>query len=189
MVNISIPAERIAQKIYLIRGQKVMLDNDLAGFYGVETKQLTRQVRRNRESFPDDFMFALTREEYNSLRRQFGALEGKGRYSKYLPYAFTELGVAMISSVLKSRNARQINIVIVRTFVKLREYLSTHRQVAEKIQKIENKFLEHDKRLVTIYELIDKLMSNKKEQSKKIQIGFRPGVEEDNYVAIYGQQH
>jgi len=98
-----IPIERNAQKIYLIRGQKVMLDSDLAEFYGVKTGHLTRQVRSNIDSFPHDFMFILNRREYSRLRCQIGTLDGRGKYSKYLPYVFTELGVAMLSSVLKIR--------------------------------------------------------------------------------------
>ena len=101
-----IPVESVAQKIYLIRGQKVMLDNDLAVFYGVETKQLNRQVRRNIESFPDDFMYVLTREEYDLLRCQIGTLKGTGKHSKYLPYVFTGLGVAMFSSNSRSDTHR-----------------------------------------------------------------------------------
>ncbi|MEI7542995.1 MAG: ORF6N domain-containing protein [bacterium] len=162
-----IPIENIAQKIYLIRGQKVMLDSDLAVFYGVETKQLNRQVRRNIESFPEDFMYVLTKEESNLLRCQIGTLEGTGKYSKYLPYVFTELGVSMLSSVLKSKKARLINISIMRAFVKIREYLSTSKKILDKLKK-------HDDNFVIIFNFLKQLSSKSKEQPKRKQIGFRP---------------
>jgi hypothetical protein len=159
-----IPVESVVQKIYLIRGQKVMLDSDLAGFYGVETKQLNRQVRRNIESFPDDFMYVLTREEYDSLRCQIGTLEGTGKHSKYLPYVFTELGVAMLSSVLKSKKARLINISIMRAFVKIREYLATNKQILDKLKK-------HDENFVMIFNVIKQLTDKPKTAAGKY--GFR----------------
>ena len=114
----------IQNLIYEIRGKRVMLDFDLAEMYGVETKRLKEQVRRNIGRFPDDFMFEITREEYNSLRSQFASLEkGRGKYTKYQPFAFTEQGVAMLSSVLNSEQAITINIRIMRAFVAVRELL------------------------------------------------------------------
>ena len=109
---LTVPEEVIMSKIYLIRGEKVMLDMDLAELYGVETKQLKRAVRRNIDRFPSDFVFELTITERNSLRCQFGTLEGKGKHSRYLSMAFTEQGVAMLSSVLNSKSAIQVNIQI-----------------------------------------------------------------------------
>jgi len=168
-----IPVERIVQKIYLIRGKKVMLDSDLAELYGVKTFNLNKAVKRNINRFPQDFMFQLSKVEYDSLRFQIGMLK-RGKHKKYLPYVFTEQGVAMLSSVLRSERAVQINILIMRAFVKIRELLSTHKQLAEKVKKHEKKLLEHDKHLITIYELLNKLFEKPKETQKPKQIGFRP---------------
>ena len=122
---VSIEPAQVQQMIHVIRGERVILDRDLAQLYGVETKNLKRQVKRNLERFPSDFMIELTREEYNSLRCQNGTIEnGRGEHSKYLPYAFTENGVAMLSSVLTSEVAVQINIQIMRAFTWLRQTLS-----------------------------------------------------------------
>src|SRR6266851_9363592 len=123
-----IPVERIASRIYLIRGEKVMLDSDLAELYGVETRVLVQAVKRNNERFPDDFMFQLTEAEFENLRSQSVMSSWGGR--RYPPYAFTELGTAMLSTVLRSKQALQVNIAIMRTFVRLREILATHRDVA-----------------------------------------------------------
>jgi phage regulator Rha-like protein len=140
----SVAVEVIATRILEIRGRKVILDRDLAKLYGVETKHLTRQVRRNIKRFPGNFMIQLIRREYQEvLRCQIGTL-GKGRHSKYLPYAFTEQGVAMLSSVLNSERAIQVNILIMRAFTKLREILLTHQELAIKINALEKKYAEHD---------------------------------------------
>ena len=138
--------ETISNKIYLIRGKRVMLDFDLAEFYGVETGYLKRQVRRNMNRFPRDFMFQLTPEEYESLRRQIGILK-KGQHSKYLPFAFTEQGIAMLASVLNSPIAIEVSIQIIRVFTRMREFLSEHRDVFLKMENYEKKFLSHDKKL------------------------------------------
>jgi hypothetical protein len=128
-----IPVERIASRIYLIRSQKVMLDADLAALYGVETKVFNQAVRRNMDRFPEDFMFQLSAEEAAALRSQFVTLEkGRGRYPKYAPLAFSEHGVAMLSSVLRSKRAIQVNLAIMRTFVRLREALATNEELARK---------------------------------------------------------
>jgi len=119
--KIVMPEELITDKIYLIRGHKVIIDNDLAKMYGVETKQLKRQVNRNKERFPEDFMFELTKKEQELLRCQIGTFNGVG--TKYLSYAFTEQGVAMLSSVLKSKQAIQVNIQIIRLFKRIRQML------------------------------------------------------------------
>ncbi len=132
------PVEIIERRIYVIRGQKVMLDVDLAELYEVETRVLNQAVRRNAERFPPDFMFQLTEEEASALRSQFVILEtGRGRYSKYAPLAFTEHGVGMLSAVLKSSRAVQMSILIVRAFVRLRELLATHKDLARRIEEIE----------------------------------------------------
>ena len=150
-----VPQEVIENKIFIIRGKKVMLDKDLAGLYEVGTKQLTRQVRRNIERFPDDFMFRLTEEE--NLRCQIGTSSYGGR--RYLPYAFTEEGVAMLSSVLHSKRAAQVNIAIMRAFVKLRDILSTHKKLAHKLSELEHKIEKHDGEIQAIFEAIRQLMA------------------------------
>lgn len=147
-----IPAERIETKILLIRGQKVMLDEDLSELYGVETKQLTRQVRRNMERFPEDFMFRLTKEEF--LRCQFGTSKRGGR--RYLPYAFTEQGVAMLSSVLNSKRAILVNVQIMRTFTKLRGMLLAHDEGLRK--KIEARERKYDRQFKIVFDAIRKLL-------------------------------
>jgi phage regulator Rha-like protein len=139
-MELVVPVEMIERKIYFVRGHKVMLDSDLAELYGVEVKQLKRQVRRNINRFPEDFMFQLQKEEYESLRSHFGTLK-RGEHAKYLPYAFTEQGVAMLSSVLNSDRAIEVNVQIMRAFVKLREMLSTHKDLARKLADMEKKIL------------------------------------------------
>ena len=128
--------EQIEQAILLLRGQKVMLDRDLAALYGVQTKNLNKAVRRNLDRFPADFMFQLTSDETDALRFQFGTLK-RGQHFKYLPYAFTEQGVAMLSSVLSSQRAVQVNVAVMRAFVRLRETLSLHEELAYKLAELE----------------------------------------------------
>ena len=157
-----IPVERIAQSIYLIRGEKVMLDRDLAALYGVETRVLNQAVTRNSERFPDDFMFQLTSEEDKSLRSQFVILKsGRGQHLKYSPRVFTESGLAMLSTVLKSKQAIQINIAIMRTFVRMREMLATHKDLARKVEK-------HDKEIAALYEYLQKLLDPQSSSKRKI---------------------
>ena len=160
-------------KIILIRSQKVMLDADLAKLYQVSTKRLNEQVRRNSRRFPSDFMFQLTKEEYSVLRSQFATLEkGRGRHRKYLPYAFTEQGVAMLSSVLTSERAILVNVEIMRTFVRLREILATHKELARKLEELEKKY---DEQFAVVFEAIRELMKPPEPPPKR-RIGF--GVEE-----------
>ena len=161
-----VPTEIIERKIYLVRGTKVMFDSDLAGLYEVKTKVFNQAVRRNIERFPDDFMFLLTKEEYRALRSQIVTLEtGRGQHRKYLPYAFTEQGVAMLSSVLKSRRAIQVNIQIIRTFTRLRELMASHEELRHKIEELEKK---SDQRFKTIFELIKNLLDEKVKPRAKI---------------------
>ena len=127
-----VPIELIEKNILLVRGEKVMLDSDLAGLYDVEVKYLKRQVRRNMDRFPEDFMIQLTKEEYESLRSHFGTSSQWGG-RRYLPYAFTEQGVAMLSSVLRSKRAVQVNVEIMRTFVKLRQMLAANANLSRKL--------------------------------------------------------
>ena len=151
--------EQVEQKIFLIRGYKVMLDSDLAKLYGVPTFRLNEQVRRNIKRFPSDFMFQLTAEETKSLRSQFAISNRKGRGGRrYAPLVFTEQGVAMLSSVLNSERAIQVNIVIMRAFVKLKQVLATHRVLARKLAELEHRLEGHDQQIQTLFEAIRQLM-------------------------------
>lgn len=168
-----IPLEKISSKIYFIRNEKVLLDSDLAELYNVETKRLKEAVRRNIKRFPNDFMFKLTREEYAALRSQFASLK-RGQHSKYLPYAFTEQGVAMLSSVLNSERAIKVNIAIMRAFVKMREYLQSNEKLARKLKELEEetkeKFTKQQKQITLIFEAIQELM--KEDEKPKRKIGY-----------------
>ena len=167
-----IPVEMIERKIYLIRGEKVMLDSDLAELYEVPVRVLNQAVRRNIERFPEDFMLQLSKEEDDSLRSQIVTLKkGRGEHRKYLPYVFTEQGVAMLSSVLNSGRAIQVNIAIMRAFVKLREFLSTNKELAYKLGQLERKIEKHDEDIKVIFNAIRQLMAPP--EVKKRKIGFR----------------
>jgi phage regulator Rha-like protein len=155
-----VPAEMIERRIYLIRGHKVMLDADLADLYQVATKVFNQAVKRNKARFPEDFMFRLTAEEAAALRSQTVTLtKGRGRYSKYAPFAFTEQGVAMLSAVLHSKRAVQTSIAIVRVFVKLRELLATHKELAHKMEELEREQKEQAAHIATIYQMVEQLMA------------------------------
>ncbi len=147
----------VEQAVLLIRGHRVMLDRDLAALYGVETKNLNRAVQRNLDRFPADFMFQLTADEANASRFQFGTLK-RGQNIKYLPYAFTQEGVAMLSSVLRSSRAVQVNIAIMRVFVRLRETLALHKELAHKLAELERKIEGHDANIRTLFDAIRQLM-------------------------------
>jgi phage regulator Rha-like protein len=165
--KIIIPVEAIVSKIILLRGERVMLDRDLAEMYGVETKQLKRAVRRHIDRFPNDFMFQLNNEEFRSLRRQFGTLK-RGAHSKYPPMAFTEQGVAMLSSVLNSQRAVEVNIAIIRAFVHLRRMISTHSELARMLKKLEERLDDHDEKILVIFEAIKILIEDDEKPKKKI---------------------
>lgn len=168
VANVSlVPVERIEGAILLIRGNKVMLDADLAALYGVETGALTRAVRRNIDRFPQDFMFQLTKQELNDLRCQFGISSDWGG-RRYPPYAFTEQGVAMLSSVLRSSRAVQVNIEIMRAFVRLRRMLSTNADLARKLAAMEKKY---DSQFKLVFDAIHELMAPP-QPKKKRRIGF-----------------
>jgi hypothetical protein len=167
-----IPVEAIANSIYLIRGQKVMLDSDLAQLYSVQTKALNQAVGRNRERFPNDFMFRLTHEEAQNLRSQIVTSNWGGR--RYQPLAFTEQGVAMLSSVLRSDRAIRVNIEIMRAFVRLRQVLSTHAELARKFKVLEKKY---DAQFKVVFDAIRELMIPS-EPRKKGAVGFAPLVRE-----------
>lgn len=162
-----LPAEIIEKRILLIRGQKIMLDMDLAELYGVEVKALKRAVRRNLDRFPEDFMFELTNEEYTALRYHFGTLK-RGEHSKYTSYAFTEQGVAMLSGVLRSERAIRVNIDIMRAFVKLRQLLATHKELAQKLNELEKKY---DAQFRVVFDAIRQLMQPP--EKPKREIGFK----------------
>ncbi|MFA5411114.1 MAG: ORF6N domain-containing protein [Candidatus Omnitrophota bacterium] len=165
----TVSVEVIATKILEIRGRKVMLDADLARLYGVSTKRLNEQVKRNKKRFPDDFMYRLTEEEVAILRSQFATSSWGG--VRYLPYVFTEQGVAMLSSVLNSERAIQVNILIMRAFVKLKELLLTHKELAGKLEALEKKYAEHDEKIKNIFEAIRQLLMPPKEEKKIIGFG------------------
>ena len=161
-----IPAEAIEHRILLLRGQKVLLDAALAELYQVPTKVLNQAVKRNLDRFPEDFMFRLTRDEANRSQSVTGS--GKHRDPRALPYAFTEQGVAMLSSVLKSARAVQVNIAIMRTFVRMRQMLDSHRDLAEKLQTMAEKY---DKQFEAVFEILNQLMEPPADEPKN-PIGF-----------------
>ncbi len=166
--------EIIQQKIYEVRGQKVMLDFDLAALYEVETKRLKEAVRRNINRFPSDFMFELTRDEYNFLRTQIASLEnGKGKFSKFNPFAFTEHGVTMLSSILHSEKAIEINISIVRAFVYIRQYALSHHDLTSQLKELEVKY---DKQFDDVFEAINYLLKKdtlEKQTKNRTKIGYK----------------
>ena len=163
-------AEMVATRIILVRGKKVMLDRDLAELYGVETKQLIRQVKRNLKRFPSDFMYQLTLKEVTDLRCQIGTSNRGGR--RYLPYVFTEQGVAMLSGLLNSDRAVQVNIAIMRAFVKLRQVLLTHKELAQKLEELERKYQLHEADIQLIFEAIKKLLEPPPEPPKPPRFGM-----------------
>jgi hypothetical protein len=173
-----VPDEIIQGKIYLIRDKKVMLDEDLAELYGVTTGNLNKAVKRNIGRFPDDFMFLLTSSEYDILKFQTGISSWGGR--RKLPFAFTEQGVAMLSGVLHSQRAILVNIQIMRVFTRMRELLETHREILLKLDFLEKKDIEHDDKLILIFEYLKELeqnRTNEREQNNRPRIGFKIGGE------------
>ena len=167
----AVPEEIISNKIYLIRGIKVMLDRDLAELYGVETKRLNEQVRRNIVRFPEDFMFRLTQEEFENLKSQFATSSWGGR--RTLPYAFTEQGVAMLSGVLNSHRAIEVNIQIMRVFTKIREYLMDNLSVRLEIEEIKKKLKNQDSNIELIFSYLDELIEKQDNPAPRRQIGFK----------------
>ncbi len=157
--GVVLPVQVVARQIYFVRGQKVMMDSDLARLYGVETFNLNKAVKRNADRFPQDFMFQLTRQEAQSLIFQNGMSKVRGRGGRRTPpYVFTEQGVAMLSGVLNSPRAVQVNIVIMRAFVKVREMLSTHKKVLQKLDDLERKYERHDAQIKAVFDAIRKLI-------------------------------
>jgi len=164
--DITIPDETITSKIYLIREQKVMVDSDLAELYQVQTKLLKRQVRRNKERFPDDFMFELTKDEFDNLRSQFGTSRWGG--SRYIPMVFTEQGVAMLSSVLNSSRAIAVNIRIIRVFTKIREMLTDNLNIKLEIEEIKKNLSNQNKNIELVFQYLDELIEKKEKPITKI---------------------
>ena len=164
---VTIPSERIVNKIYVIRNRKIMLDKDLAELYGAKTKDLNASVKRNKKRFPEDFMFQLTKDEFENLRSQISTSSWGG--SRYKPYAFTEHGVAMLSSVLNSDKAINTSIQIVRTFIKVRELLTTNDALQRKIMELEKKYGKHSDQIKKIFTTMSLLALDE----PKEEIGFK----------------
>ncbi|MCZ4224261.1 ORF6N domain-containing protein [Pedobacter rhodius] len=162
-----IPNEVIVNKIYLFRGVKVMLDSDLAELFGVENRHLKQQVRRNIERFPENFMFELTKEENEVLRSQFVILE-QGKYSKYLPFAFSEHGILQLSNVLKSKQAVEVSIKIIDVFVQLRTMVLSNAEIRIEVEKIKKKVDNQDKNIEVIFRYFDELLEQKAQPRKEI---------------------
>lgn len=170
------PAQWIQNRIFIIRNQKVMIDADLAELYGVPTKRLNEQVKRNKERFPQDFMFRLTKKEKNEVVAKCDHLS-QLKFSSSLPYAFTEHGAVMLASVLNSRKAIEASIIVVKTFVRLREILSTHKEIAQKLKELELKIESHDGQIAAIFEAINQLIAPPEKPKRRIGLG----VEEPKY--------
>lgn len=184
MSDIQLASEALLQKILLLRGHKVMLSHDLAVLYGVLPRVLMQAVKRNLKRFPPDFMFQLTKQEWDSfksvtaasksavfLRSQIVTLDQRGKHAKFPPHAFTEQGVAMLSSVLKSDRAVEVNIAIMRAFVRLREVLSSHRELSTRLDKLESKLNRHDREIIALFDAIRELVEPPPE-AEKPPIGF-----------------
>jgi hypothetical protein len=172
---ITIPDEIIMSKIYLIRDYKVMLDSDLSELYGVETRRLNEQVKRNIDRFPEDFMFQLTDIEFENLKSQIATSSWGGR--RKLPYAFTEHGVLMLSSILSSERAIKVNIQVMRVYVRIREMILTNKDIVKRLDSIERKLSENDNQIMLIFEYLKQFEEAKQlesEQKNRPQIGYKP---------------
>jgi hypothetical protein len=179
--EIRIPEEAIMSKIYLIRGQKVMIDRDLAELYGVETKRLKEAVKRNYKRFPDDFMFEMTKDELNNWRSQIATSKSDLMGLRHSPFCFTEQGVTMLSCVLNSDRAIMVNIRIIRVFTRMRELLLSHKDILEKIAILERNDLEQESKIMLIFEYLKQFEEAKHqqlEQAQRRRVGFK--TEESN---------
>ena len=163
--------QKILNKIYAIRSEKVMLDQDLAEMYSVETKQLKRQVKRNIGRFPKDFMFELTPKEFENLRSQIGTSSWGG--TRYMPMAFTEQGVAMLSSILNSKTAIEVNIRIIRVFTKMREFALTHKEILLQLAKLEKEVKGNSKDIENIFMVLKELLEKESKPAPRNKIGFK----------------
>lgn len=165
--------EQIISQIYQVRGQKVMLDRDLAVLYGVETKQLKRQVKRNIDRFPEDFMFELTKEEFQNWRYQFGTSNSDKMGLRYAPYAFAEQGVAMLSSILNSKQAIHVNIQIIRVFTRIRQMLADHTELRLEVEQIKKKLHNQSKNIELVFKYLDELIEKKENPKPRPEIGYK----------------
>lgn len=169
--EIAIPEEVITRKIHLIRGQKVMLDSDLAELYQVETKRLNEQIKRNTSRFPEDFMFQLTKQEWNNLKSQNATSSWGGR--RTLPYVFTEHGVLMLSSVLNSARAIAVNIHIMRVYTKLREMIITHKDLLLELEEMKKNISAQDERIDMVFDYLTKFITQEEEKEPIRKVGFK----------------
>ena len=167
----TVPEERLLHHIYIIRGKKVMLDKDLASLYGIETKRLKEQVRRNRNRFPADFMFELNKKEFENWRSQFATSNSEIMGMRHAPFAFTEHGILMLSSILNTDPAIKVNIRIMRIFIKMREMLHTHKALLEKLEQLEKKVTGHDDSIKLIFQSLRRFLQNQNPPRRRI--GFR----------------
>jgi phage regulator Rha-like protein len=181
VIKTIVTAETLERKIYRIRGFKVIIDNDLAELYGVTTKRLNEQVRRNANRFPKDFIFQLSPNEFESLRSHFATLkQGRGQHRKYMPYAFTEHGALMVASVLDTPRAVEVSIYVVRAFVKLREMIASHKDLARRLDEMEKKC---DTQFSVVFDAIRELMIPPEEDKRKI--GFQIKGNRANYITSH----
>jgi hypothetical protein len=171
--EVSVPSEVIVSKIYEIRGFKVMLDRDLAELYGVETRVLKQAVRRNEKRFPEDFMFEMDKEEFEIWRSQFVTSKEDRKGLRYAPFCFTEQGVTMLSCVLNSERAIAVNILIVRTFTKMREMLTDNLSVKLDIEQIKKKLENHSKNIELVFNYLDELIEKQENPKPRKQIGYK----------------
>ena len=179
--KLMIPEETIISKIYLVRGKKVILDRDLTIFYGIETRRLKEQVRRNIERFPEDFMIEFTKEELDDFRNQFGSTNKEIMGLRIAPFAFTEHGILMLASVLNTERAIQVNIQLVRIFNKMREILLNHKELLAVLENMKMTLSNHDEQIMLLFDYLQRLEEAKQqelEQAKRKKIGFRKQDEE-----------
>lgn len=178
--SITISDEVVMSKIYVIRNIKVMLDRDLSKLYGVETKVLKQSVKRNISRFPSDFMFEMSGKEFEDWRKEFVTTAEDKKGLRYAPFCFTEQGVAMLSSILNSDRAIQVNILIIRIFTKMRALLATHKEILQKLEQLERKDIEQDDKIMLIFEYLKQFEQSKQqelEQKNRPKIGFKPPEE------------
>lgn len=179
--SIMIPDEVIMNKILLVRDQKVMIDSDIGELYGIETRRLNEQVKRNSERFPENFMFQLTKEEFDNLKSQNATSSWGGR--RKLPFVFTEHGILMLANVLKSDRAIKMSIRIIEVFVKIREMFLTHKDILIKLEKIEESLTEHDNNILVIFEYLKQIEKDKQEQfdqENRKRIGYKNDEKEND---------
>jgi len=172
---LAIPDEVIMNKIYLIRGQKVMIDSDLSELYGVETRRLNEQVKRNLSRFPEDFMFKLSEEEYKNLMSQIATSSWGGR--RRLPYVFTEHGVLMLSSVLNTERSIKVNIQVMRIYVHIREMMMLHKDVLQHLDSLERRLNGHDNEIKVVFEYLKQFQQIESNQKDRPKIGYKPSKE------------